>query len=55
MIGSSCLSDSLRQGGLDRAIVKHMVQHMGGSLAIDSREGVGTTVRLVFPPPISDG
>jgi two-component system phosphate regulon sensor histidine kinase PhoR len=37
--------------GLGLAIVKHMVQHMGGTLEIDSREGLGTTVRLRFPPP----
>jgi signal transduction histidine kinase len=35
--------------GLGLAIVKHMVQHMGGALALDSREGVGTTVTLSFP------
>jgi signal transduction histidine kinase len=35
--------------GLGLAIVKHMVQHMGGTLALDSREGVGTTVTLGFP------
>ncbi len=35
--------------GLGLAIVKHMVQHMGGSLALDSREGVGTTVALSLP------
>ncbi len=43
--------------GLGLAIVKHMVQHMGGRLALDSREGIGTTVALHFehaggePPP----
>jgi signal transduction histidine kinase len=35
--------------GLGLAIVKHMVQHMGGRLALDSREGVGTTVRIELP------
>ena len=35
--------------GLGLAIVKHMVQHMGGTLELNSREGVGTTVTLVFP------
>ena len=35
--------------GLGLAIVKHLVQQMGGSLALDSREGVGTTVTLTFP------
>jgi two-component system phosphate regulon sensor histidine kinase PhoR len=39
--------------GLGLAIVKHLVQVMGGTLALDSREGVGTTVTLGFPiePP----
>ena len=35
--------------GLGLAIVKHMVHYMGGTLALDSREGVGTTVTLWFP------
>jgi signal transduction histidine kinase len=35
--------------GLGLAIVKHMVQQMGGNLAIDSREGVGTQVTLSLP------
>lgn len=35
--------------GLGLAIVKHMVQYMGGTLALDSREEVGTTVTLTFP------
>ena len=34
--------------GLGLAIVKHMVQHMGGRLALDSRAGIGTTVALHF-------
>ncbi len=34
--------------GLGLAIVKHMVQHMGGRLALNSREGIGTTVALHF-------
>ena len=43
--------------GLGLSIVKHMVQYMGGSLELRSREGVGTTVRLTLPgpsPPRSD-
>jgi two-component system phosphate regulon sensor histidine kinase PhoR len=41
--------------GLGLAIVKHMVQLMGGSLEIDSREGVGTQVRVSLPvAPDSD-
>ena len=32
--------------GLGLAIVKHMVQALGGSLDLDSREGVGTTVTV---------
>ncbi len=35
--------------GLGLAIVKHMVHSMGGTLALDSREEVGTTVTLTFP------
>jgi two-component system phosphate regulon sensor histidine kinase PhoR len=34
--------------GLGLAIVKHLVQHMGGRLELDSREGVGTRVTLIF-------
>ena len=38
--------------GLGLAIVKHMVQALGGSLFLDSREGVGTTVTVrLLPPP----
>ncbi len=39
--------------GLGLAIVKHMVQYMGGSLDLQSREGVGTTVTIALPgePP----
>ncbi len=36
--------------GLGLAIVKHMVQALGGTLELDSREGVGTTVTLQLPP-----
>jgi two-component system phosphate regulon sensor histidine kinase PhoR len=41
--------------GLGLAIVKHLVQVMGGTLALDSREGVGTTVTLGFPTAPSAG
>lgn len=36
--------------GLGLAIVKHMVQALGGTLELDSREGVGTTVTLRLVP-----
>jgi two-component system phosphate regulon sensor histidine kinase PhoR len=35
--------------GLGLSIVKHIVQAHGGRLAIDSRLGVGTTVRVTLP------
>lgn len=35
--------------GLGLSIVKHLVQHMGGQLELDSREGVGTRAAMVFP------
>ncbi len=35
--------------GLGLAIVKHMTQQMGGTLDLDSRESVGTTVTLILP------
>jgi len=35
--------------GLGLAIVKHMVQQMGGKLALDSREHVGTRVTVSLP------
>ena len=38
--------------GLGLAIVKHMVQALGGSLDLDSREGVGTTVTVRLLPPL---
>jgi len=39
------------QGGLGigLAIVKHLVQRLGGELDLDSREGVGTTVTISLP------
>jgi two-component system phosphate regulon sensor histidine kinase PhoR len=40
--------------GLGLAIVKHMVQALGGSLELDSREGVGTTVTVRLLPVPSD-
>ena len=36
--------------GLGLAIVKHMVQALGGALELDSREGVGTTVKVRLLP-----
>jgi two-component system phosphate regulon sensor histidine kinase PhoR len=36
--------------GLGLAIVKHMVQALGGTLELDSREGVGTTVKVRLLP-----
>jgi two-component system phosphate regulon sensor histidine kinase PhoR len=41
--------------GLGLAIVKHMVQLMGGSLSLDSREGVGTQVTLSLPARATAG
>jgi signal transduction histidine kinase len=35
--------------GLGLAIVKHMVLQMGGTLELDSREGVGTQVTVALP------
>ncbi len=35
--------------GLGLAIVKHMVQQLGGTLALDSREGVGTQALVNLP------
>lgn len=35
--------------GLGLAIVKHLVDRLGGSIHLDSREGVGTTVRVELP------
>jgi two-component system phosphate regulon sensor histidine kinase PhoR len=35
--------------GMGLAIVKHLVQHMGGRMELDSREAAGTTVTIVFP------
>lgn len=40
--------------GLGLAIVKHMVHYMGGTLDLDSREEVGTTVTLTFPIRLPD-
>jgi signal transduction histidine kinase/ligand-binding sensor domain-containing protein len=35
--------------GLGLSIVEQMVQLVGGSLTLDSQEGVGTTVRVILP------
>ena len=40
--------------GLGLAIVKHMVQALGGSIDLDSREGVGTTVAVRLVPVPDD-
>ena len=40
--------------GLGLAIVKHMVQALGGTLELDSREGVGTTVTLRLLPTLDE-
>jgi len=40
--------------GLGLAIVKHMVQVLGGTLELDSREGVGTTFSIRLLPVRSD-
>ena len=39
--------------GLGLAITRRLLQGIGGSIAIDSRKGVGTTVTLRFPQPSS--
>ncbi len=35
--------------GIGLAIVKHLVQRLGGTVDLDSREGVGTRVRVTLP------
>ena len=35
--------------GIGLAIVKHLVQRLGGTVELDSREGVGTRVRVSLP------
>ena len=41
--------------GLGLAIAQQVVTDHGGSLAIVSKEGEGTRVRMVFPGALSDG
>jgi CheY-like chemotaxis protein len=43
-----------RGTGLGLAMVFGTVQRHGGELEIDSNEGHGTTIRLIFPPPPVD-
>jgi len=38
-----------RGSGLGLAIVKHLVKLMGGQLSIQSKEGKGTTVKVILP------
>ena len=40
--------------GLGLPLVKSLVEQHGGSIAVDSRQGVGTTVTLSFPAPPAD-
>ena len=44
-------SRALGGTGLGLAIVKHMVEAMGGEVAVDSREDTGSTFALVLPAP----
>ena len=37
--------------GLGLAIVARVLRALGGSIEIDSRPGVGTTVRILIPSP----
>ena len=40
--------------GLGLAIVKHLVEAHGGRVAVESRLGQGTTIRMRFPVPAPD-
>ena len=40
--------------GLGLAIVKHLVEAHGGRVAVESRLGQGTTIRMRFPAPAPD-
>ncbi|GEM_PF-4446082 len=37
--------------GIGLAIVRHLVQRLGGTVDLDSREGVGTRARVALPTP----
>jgi len=48
--------DQARSGrgtGLGLAIVKHLVERHGGHVRAESQVGVGTTITLIFPHPLS--
>jgi CheY-like chemotaxis protein len=41
--------------GLGMSIVRRLVEAMAGEVAIESRPGAGTTIRVALPLPLADG
>jgi PAS domain S-box-containing protein len=54
--GSNAAERAIQGTGIGLSIVKAIVDAHGGSIAVESREGVGTTFRVAFPlrlPPVA--
>ena len=54
--GSNAAERAIQGTGIGLSIVKAIVDAHGGSIAVESREGAGTTFRVAFPlrlPPVA--
>lgn len=51
---SNAVDQEIPGTGLGLAIVRGILEHHGGTLEVESEEGVGTTVRLVLPEAVGE-